>query len=137
GRLRSWRGHRQANGFEAVMRGTAAALTGTLKRMARVAGALAALALLSGRAGAEGALAVGSTGNVAEDGLAIGTAVNYKTREEAVSTALEYCRNYKPAPRSAESCQLIGSFTRECYALAYDPQAGTPGAGWAFGPSAA
>jgi len=98
---------------------------------------VAALMLLSSRADAEGALAVGSTGNVAKDGIAVGTAVNYKTREEAVATALERCRNYKQAPRSAETCQLVDTFTRECYALAYDPQPGTSGAGWAFGPSGA
>jgi hypothetical protein len=95
---------------------------------------LAMLALAPSGAAAEGALAVGSTGNVAKDGIAVGTAVNYKTREEAISTALEYCRKYKQAPVSAQNCQLVATFKRECYSVAYDPKTGTPGAGWAIGP---
>jgi len=83
-------------------------------------------------AAAEGALAVGSTSNVSKDGIAFGTAVNYKTTAEARTAALEKCRGYKPAPKAAAECQLVGSFRRECWAIAMDPKPGTPGAGWAI-----
>ncbi len=79
----------------------------------------------------EGALAVGWTGNVSRDGLAVGTAINYPSREAAVATALEYCRNSKQAKKAAQTCKLVATFRRECYAVAYDPKPGTPGAGWA------
>src|SRR5882672_7684414 len=83
-------------------------------------------------ASAEGALAVGSTSNVSKDGIAFGTAVNYKSNGEARSAALDKCRGYKPAPKAAAECQLVGSFKRECWAIAMDPKPGTPGAGWAI-----
>ena len=91
----------------------------------------AACLLTSTSAIAEGALAVGWTGDVAKDGLAVGTAINYATREAAIATAIEYCRKYDQAPRAKVHCKLVATFRRECYAVAYDPKAGTPGAGWA------
>jgi hypothetical protein len=81
---------------------------------------------------ADGALAVGSTSNVEKDGIAFGTAINYRSEGEARRTALEYCRDYKPAPKAAAQCRLVGTFKDECYAIAMDPKPGTPGAGWAI-----
>lgn len=83
-------------------------------------------------AGAHGALAIGSTSNVAKDGVAIGTAVNYDTLDRAKSTAMAYCREYKTARKAAKFCGLVGTFTKECFATAMDPKAGTPGVGWAI-----
>lgn len=80
----------------------------------------------------EGALAVGSTSDVSKDGIAFGTAVNYKTSAAAREAALEKCRGYKPAPKAAAQCQIVGTFRRECWAIAMDPEPGTPGAGWAI-----
>jgi hypothetical protein len=81
---------------------------------------------------AEGAMAVGSTGNVASAGIAIGNAYNYETRQKAIDEALQKCRDYKPAPKAAAQCQIVGTYARKCYAEALDPKAGTPGAGWAI-----
>jgi hypothetical protein len=105
-------------------------------RLGCVASGLALAAVLAGSpAHADGALAVGSTSNVVRDGLALGSSVNYKTAEEAVTAALERCRNFKSAPRAAALCQSVGSFRGECYAVSFDPKAGTPGAGWAIAPT--
>ncbi len=95
--------------------------------------ALVAIATVaSSSAGADGALAVGSTTDVAKDGIAVGTSINYKTPEEAENAALGHCRNYKPAPKAAAQCRSVGTFRGECYAISFDPKAGTPGAGWAI-----
>jgi hypothetical protein len=37
----------------------------------------------------------------------------------------------------AKLCKVIETFTRQCFATAYDPKSGTPGAGWAIGPDKA
>jgi hypothetical protein len=83
-------------------------------------------------AAANGALAVGTTSNVVKDGVAFGTAINYQTEAEARTAALTYCKNFKSAPKAAAQCRLVGAFKGECYAIAMDPKAGTPGAGWAI-----
>jgi hypothetical protein len=94
---------------------------------------LAAVALsASSPAGAAGALAVGSTSDVSKDGIAVGTSINYDTAEQAREAALKRCREYKPAPKAAAMCQSVGTFKGECYAVSFDPKAGTPGAGWAI-----
>jgi hypothetical protein len=96
--------------------------------------ALIAIAAVSasGPAGADGALAVGSTADVAKDGIAVGTSINYKTADEAREAALRRCKDYKPAPKAAAQCRSVGTFRGECYAVSFDPKAGTPGAGWAI-----
>lgn len=86
----------------------------------------------SAPAGADGALAVGSTSDVAKDGIAVGTSINYNTSDEARDAALKRCHEYKPAPKAAALCQPVGTFKGECYAVSFDPKAGTPGAGWAI-----
>jgi hypothetical protein len=99
----------------------------------RRSAALAAivLGLLPAPAWSEGALAVGSTGNVTKDGIAFGTAVNYGSSNAARSAAMEKCSGYQSAPKAAAQCRLVGTFRRECWAIAMDPKPGTPGAGWA------
>lgn len=82
---------------------------------------------------AAGAVAVGQTADVAEDGYAYGNAVNARTPNDAARLALQRCRNYKGAPKAVAQCQVVSTFNRECYAIALDPKAGTPGAGWAVG----
>ena len=79
---------------------------------------------------AEGAIAVGSTGNVAKDGIAMGLSVDNPTREAAIANALKECHAYN-APKAAALCQIVETFTRQCWATAFDPKVGTPGAGWA------
>jgi uncharacterized protein (DUF1501 family) len=108
-----------------------------MTRLVWVSALLAAAALAASPARADGALAVGSTSDVIRDGIAVGTSVNYKTADEALDAAMQRCRNYKPAPKAAALCQSVGTFKGECYAVSFDPKAGTPGAGWAIAPTKA
>lgn len=82
---------------------------------------------------AEGALAIGTTGNVPLYGMAVGGSVNNRTSGEAISNALETCRAQPDVPNAAAYCKIVGTFTDKCYAAAFDPKSGTPGAGWAIG----
>ena len=80
---------------------------------------------------AEGAIAIGASGNFAKDGFAFGGAIDKESTEEASQQALETCRKYEGAPKMAAICRVIMTFSRECYALSFDPKPGTPGVGWA------
>ena len=99
--------------------------------IAAVSTVLAVGSVLTPNAFAEGAFAVGSTGNVSKDGIAFGGAYNFPTREIAIQKAVEACRGWKSAPKAASLCQVVATFSKECYATANDPKAGTPGTGWA------
>jgi Domain of unknown function (DUF4189) len=99
--------------------------------------ALTAMIGASTRILAEGALAIGSTGNASADGVAIGGSVNAPTREEAVRTAMETCRSQPDVRKAAARCRIVRTFSRKCYAAAFDPKTGTPGAGWGLGPDVA
>jgi len=81
---------------------------------------------------ADGAIAIGSSGNFAADGFAFGAAINKASTEEASRQALATCKDYDAVPRMAAICRPVMTFSRECYALAFDPQAGSPGVGWAI-----
>jgi hypothetical protein len=99
-----------------------------------VAGCAAAILLGAGaRVWADGAVAVGSTGDVVRDGIAFGMVVN-EPKETAANTALQRCRTFK-ARAAAERCEVVATFSGECFAVAYDPEPGTPGAGWGVGPN--
>jgi hypothetical protein len=84
------------------------------------------------RAWAEGAIAVGSTGDVVRYGIAFGAAVDV-AKDVAGEIAVQICRTFK-AKAAAERCKVVATFSGECFAIAYDPQPGTPGAGWGIGP---
>lgn len=91
-----------------------------------------ALAFLSVERGwAWGAIAVGQSGNIAQDGFAFGGAINKPTENDAKTSAVETCKKFQGAPKMAALCAVISSFHGQCYSMAEDPQAGTPGAGWA------
>jgi hypothetical protein len=94
--------------------------------------ALAALAGGSPRSWAEGAVAVGSTGDVVRDGIAFGMVVN-EPKETAAETAVRRCRTFQ-ARAAADRCKVVATFSGQCFAVAYDPKPGTPGAGWGVGP---
>lgn len=83
------------------------------------------------RAWAWGALAVGSTGNVARDGYAIGFATNQATEDAAKTTATNNCHDFQGAPKATATCAVVTTFHGQCYAFAEDPEAGTPGVGYA------
>jgi hypothetical protein len=80
---------------------------------------------------ADGAIAAGSTGNVVRDGIAFGWTVN-EAKEAAIQTAISHCRTFE-ARAAANRCQVVATFSGECFAIAYDPKPGTPGAGWGVG----
>ncbi|HKC33476.1 MAG TPA: DUF4189 domain-containing protein, partial [Xanthobacteraceae bacterium] len=91
-----------------------------------LAGAILAAAAhgMTSAARAEGALAVGTSGNFAKDGFAVGGAINKATKQDAIDQALATCRKYEGAPKMAALCRIVATFTRECFATAFDPKAG-------------
>jgi len=105
---------------------------------ARILGAAAGLGLavatlVTPPARAEGAVAVAQPKDVAADGWAIGMSGNYKTEAEARERALTECRTSRDAPQQTRNlCKIVRMFRNACVAAALDPQAGTPGAGWAL-----
>jgi hypothetical protein len=94
---------------------------------------LAAIVLIgwAAAARADGAIAVGSTGDVVKYGIAFGMVVDMPLKD-ALETALTRCRSFQ-AREAAKFCKVVAIFSRECYAVAYDPDPGTPGAGWGVG----
>ena len=85
-------------------------------------------------AAADGALAVGVPADVAKSGFDYGFTNNRSSADDAKTTALELCR--KPGPTKSKVamplCAVVGSYRDQCVAVAMDPQAGTPGVGWAI-----
>jgi predicted RecA/RadA family phage recombinase len=105
-------------------------------RLLKAALAVAAMHVVMGEEGAvaDGAVAVGSTGDVVKHGIAFGMVVN-EPKEKAADMALARCRAFVKGS-SAEAtarCKVMATFSRECFAVAYDPQPATPGAGWGVG----
>ena len=92
----------------------------------------AALLLLAVPVRADGALAVGSTGDVVKFGIAFGMVVD-EPKEKVAEMALEHCRAFKASRAANTACEVKATFSRQCYAVALDPQSGTPGAGWGVG----
>jgi uncharacterized protein DUF4189 len=84
---------------------------------------------------AHGAIAIGLPPDVAKTGIAFGLTRNHLSQTEADELALARCREYKEAPGAAALCRIYQSFSRQCVAVALDPQAGTPGWGWAMAPA--
>ena len=107
-------------------------MSNTVRRVLAGAILCAATHALTPAALAEGAIAIGASGNFAKDGFAFGASINKASTEEANQQALETCRKYTGAPKMAAICRVVMSFAQECYALALDPKAGTPGVGWAI-----
>jgi hypothetical protein len=126
---------RSATRRRAAMRTGALAgmLAGTLAGLRTAALGLAALATAAvGQAQADGAVAVGSTGDVVRDGIAFGMVIN-EPKEQAADGAMKHCRGFR-ARAAAERCKVVATFSGECFAVAQDPQTGTPGVGWGIGP---
>ena len=84
------------------------------------------------RASAEAALAVGLPADVAKQGIAMGWALNYSTKEAAQAEALKRCRGYRDAPDATRDlCKIVETFAKTCLSVAWDPENGTTGLGWA------
>ncbi len=93
---------------------------------------LLAVALMPGPAVAEGALAIGLPNDVTKNGVAMGWNTNSPTAAEARQKALAACRDVKNSTDAARSlCTIVGTFHNQCVVGAEDPDAGTPGVGWA------
>jgi hypothetical protein len=83
---------------------------------------------------AHGAIAVAAPPDVAKDGYSSGISYNYETQTGAEERALQECRDSPHAsPQTRKLCKSIRTFRNQCVAVALDPEAGTPGAGWAIG----
>jgi hypothetical protein len=99
------------------------------------AAALAAALLASERpARADGAVAMGTTGDVVKHGIAFGL-VTDEPADKAAELALARCRAFVKGSsvEATQRCKIVSTFSRQCFAVAYDPQPGTPGAGWGVG----
>ncbi|MBS4084397.1 MAG: DUF4189 domain-containing protein [Rhizobiales bacterium] len=80
---------------------------------------------------AAGALAVAEPADIVKDGYAAGISYHKKTAAEADQTAIRECESVDSAPVSTRKlCKVVSSFENQCAAVALDPEAGTPGAGW-------
>ena len=80
-----------------------------------------------------GAIAVGLPASVVEDGLAIGVSYSEDTADAAHVIALKRCQDFLDAPvRTRNLCRTLETFTNQCVSVALDPDAGTPGWGWAI-----
>jgi hypothetical protein len=99
-----------------------------------VAAAFCVCMLLPHRAAADGALAVGVPKDVAKQGFAYAYSTDKADSDAARAEALETCR--KPGDNKSETarglCSVVGTFTKQCVAVAMDPVNGTPGVGWAI-----
>ena len=77
-------------------------------------------------------MAIGLPGDVAKEGVAIGWVINSDSERTAHERALRGCLDFKDAPATTRAlCKVIKTFRGECVAIALDPEAGTPGVGWA------
>ncbi len=100
--------------------------------LAGVAVVLSLVFVSSGPVSAEGALAIGLPADVAKDGVAFGYAVSFASQEKAQATAMGHCRTTRDSTDTARAlCKVVETFRGQCLAISMDPQAGTPGVGWA------
>ena len=64
--------------------------------------------------------------------MAIGWVINSDSERTAQERALRVCNDFKDAPATTRAlCKVMKTFRGECVAIALDPEAGTPGVGWA------
>jgi hypothetical protein len=88
-------------------------------------------------ANAMSAFAAGVPDDVAKQGLAVGAGYNYSTREGAETRALQECLKQGDAPAETRAlCKIVDHFDNRCLSVSMDPQAGTPGYGYAIGDTA-
>jgi hypothetical protein len=81
---------------------------------------------------AAGAVALGLPSDVAKDGVSIGTSVNRATMDETKAVAIKSCKTDPNAStKVAALCKVVATFENQCVAIVVDPNAGTPGFGWA------
>jgi hypothetical protein len=106
------------------------------RRVPAAALLLATALLAPAPAAAEGALAVGVPADVVKEGFAYGRDINFPDENAASDRALDLCRTAKDSTDTARGmCTIVMSFKGQCVSVAMDPQAGTPGVGWAVAPT--
>ena len=81
-------------------------------------------------AAADGAIAIALPPDVVKQGFAYGFATDYADVNHADAEALSKCRETTIAG-VRPLCTVVKDFKDQCVAVAMDPQAGTPGVGWA------
>jgi hypothetical protein len=82
-----------------------------------------------------GALAVALPADVAKSGFSYGYSNNNTDAAHAQAAALNACRTTKDAANDVNLrslCKVVLNYTNKCIAVSMDPQAGTPGVGWAL-----
>jgi hypothetical protein len=79
---------------------------------------------------ADGALAIALPSDVVKQGFAYGYVTDSADVNHAEAEALSKCRDTTIAG-IRPLCTVIQDFKNQCVAIAMDPQAGTPGVGWA------
>ena len=72
--------------------------------------------------------------DVVKQGFAYGYVTDYANPDEADAQALKKCRD-TTIEGVRPLCTVIQDFKNQCVAVAMDPQAGTPGVGWAVAAS--
>ncbi len=98
------------------------------------AACLYAVCAFASPAHSAGAVAIAEPADVVADGYAAGIAYRHKTQADAEDRALRECESVTDAPPATRKlCKVVRTFDNQCAAVALDPQAGTPGAGWAVG----
>ena len=88
-----------------------------------------AVGLTSARA--DGALAIAQPPDVAKRGFAYGYVTDSGDVNHAEAGALSKCRD-TTITAIRPLCTVVQDFKDQCVAIAMDPQAGTPGVGWAI-----
>ena len=84
----------------------------------------------------EGAVALGLAGDVSRYGYSIGIVVGRDREADARREALDWCRTRSAGTKETRSnCEIVITFRDQCVAEANDPEPGTPGFGWAVGPT--
>jgi len=80
---------------------------------------------------AAGAIAIGVPADVPKDGISIWSAVKEETTDLATTKALAGCKTVG-SDASKALCQIVGTYSNQCAAAAFDLQSAAPGWGWAI-----
>jgi hypothetical protein len=82
---------------------------------------------------ADSALAVGLPADVGHDGFASGFELNATDMDTARKGAIAGCQKSVGASETARKlCKVVATFHNQCFAVAIDPDNGTPGVGWSI-----
>lgn len=100
--------------------------------IARLLLALGTMVALVAQADAHGAIAVGGITKGSPYGSAYGISYSFASTGQAHSRALKECETHRG--KVGTPCKVVADFSRRWASVAIDPDAGTPGFGWAVDP---